>query len=90
MTPTLKPNAEFWGCDNSETLNYLPFQSKCELRCQPGYRNTGPSQSQCGGGGKVKGYEQQVCVKMAPEDIDEHEKALIDQSKPLELLLTEV
>ena len=44
----------------------------------------------CGGGGKVKGYERQVCRKMAPEEIDEDEKALIDQSRPLELLLTEV
>ena len=56
----------------------------------PGYKNTGAAMTACGGGGKVKGYERQVCRKMAPEEIDEDEKALIDQSRPLELLLTEV
>ena len=88
--PPAPPNAEFFGCDNSETLNYLPFQSKCELRCIPGYKNKGPDFSMCGYGGNVRFYDKQMCVRMEESEITEHEQAKIDQIKPLELILTEV
>ena len=88
--PPAPPNSEFFGCDNSETLNYLPFQSKCELRCKPGFRNKGPHFSNCGMGGNVRFYDKQICVRLAESEITEHEQAKIDQVKPLELILTEV
>ena len=88
--PPAPSNAEFWGCDNSETLTYLPFQSKCELRCKPGFKKPEKEFSICGQGGKVQGYERQSCVQLPDEDITDDMKALIDQIRPLELLLTEV
>ena len=88
--PPAPSNAEFWGCDNSETLSYLPFQSKCELRCKPGFRKPEKEFSTCGQGGKVMGYDRQSCEKIPDEKITDDMKALIDQIKPLELLLTEV
>ena len=69
----MPPNAEFFACNHPETLDYLPLDSLCELRCLPGYRRNGPQFSKCKPGGWMVG--KATCVKIGEDDFTEEEKA---------------
>ena len=58
--PMMPAHAEFFACNHAETLDYLPFESKCELRCKPGYRLVGPQFVVCVAGGWLKDLVNQV------------------------------
>ena len=68
----------------------MPYGYLCELRCKPGYKNTGPTYSKCWNGGFVKGYKEQICVKKLDSEITDEEKAFIAGEKPQEIIFTEV
>ena len=69
----MPPNAEFFACNHPETLDYLPLDSLCELRCKPGYRRDGPQFSKCSPGGYMAG--RATCVKIGEDDFTEIERA---------------
>ena len=73
--PMMPANAEFYACNHAETLDYLPYHSKCELRCLPGYRRIGPQFTQCWAGGWLKGKHK--CVKIPDDELTEEDKNLI-------------
>jgi len=55
QVPVAPANADYFRCNHAETLDYMPYGFQCELRCKPGYVNTGPTFSKCWNGGNVQG-----------------------------------
>ena len=90
MAPPSPPNAEYFLCDNAETLDYMPYKFRCELRCKTGYYNPGPTFSTCWNGGFMKGYKDQKCEKIAPEELDQKSIDIINGDAPLELIFDQV
>ena len=90
MAPPAPPNAEYFLCDNAETLDYMPYKFRCELRCKTGYYNPGPTFSTCWNGGFMKGYKDQKCVKIATEELDQKSIDILNGDAPLEMIFDQV